>query len=129
MLSVTATLENVGNLILEHLQALRADSAGIREDIQEITQRPTGLGVAVGSIKPDLFDVYTEKASQHIRYDRLAARIEKIERRLELNWFGDSTSTIKAAEKRLFAVRNELKAPFLWHRAHTTQPVCCRGAT
>ena len=85
MLSVTATLENVGNLILEHLRALRADSAGIREDIQEITQRPTGLGVAVGSIKPDRFDLYTEKASQHIRYDRLVARIEKIERLLELN--------------------------------------------
>ena len=77
-------MENVENLILEHLRALRADSAGIREDIQEIKQRLTGLEVAVGSIKRDLGDLYTENASQHIRYDRLAARIEKIERRLEL---------------------------------------------
>jgi regulator of replication initiation timing len=78
-------MENVDNLILEHLRALRADSAGIREDIQEIKQRLTGLEVANGGIKRDLGDLYTENASQHIRYDRLAARIEKIERRLEVN--------------------------------------------
>lgn len=78
-------MENVEKPILEHLRALRADSAGIREDIQEIKQRLTGLEGAVSGVTRDLGDLYPENASQHIRYDRLAARIEKIERRLELS--------------------------------------------
>ena len=76
---------NVDNIILEHLRAMRADLSGIRDDMSEVKQRLTGLEVAVGGIKRDTGDLYTENASQHIRYDRLAARIEKIERRLELS--------------------------------------------
>ena len=78
-------MENVENIILEHLRAMRADISGIRDDMSEVKQRLTGLEVAVGGIKRDAGDLYTENASQHIRYDRLAARIEKIERRLELS--------------------------------------------
>ena len=78
-------MENVENIILEHLRAMRADVAGIREDMQEVNQRLIGLEAGVGCLKRDTGDLYTENANQHIRYDRLASRIEKIERRLELN--------------------------------------------
>ena len=78
-------MENVENLILEHLRAMRADLAGIRDDTQEVKQRLSGLEAGVGGLKRDAGDLYTENASQHVRYDRLAAGIEKIERRLELN--------------------------------------------
>ena len=77
-------MEHGENLILEHLRAMRADVAGIREDVQEIKQRLSGLEAGVGGLKRDMGDLYTENASQHVRYDRLASRIEKIERRLEL---------------------------------------------
>ena len=77
-------MENVENLILEHLRAMRADVAGIREDMQEVKQRLSGLEAGVGGLKRDMGDLYTENASQHVRYDRLASRIEKIERRLEI---------------------------------------------
>ena len=78
-------MENVENIILEHLRAMLADVAGIREDMQEVKQRLSGLEAGVGGLKRDTGDLYTENAGQHVRYDRLAARIEKIERRLELN--------------------------------------------
>ncbi len=64
---------------------MRGDIAVIREDVQEVKQRFSGLEAGVGGLKRDASDVYTENASQHVRYDRLAARIEKIEWRLELN--------------------------------------------
>jgi len=53
--------------------------------MQEVKQRLSGLQAGVGGLKRDTADLYTENASQHLRYDRLAVRIEKIERRLELH--------------------------------------------
>ena len=41
---------------------MRTDIAGIREDMQEVKQRLTGLEVATGRIKRDLGDLYTENA-------------------------------------------------------------------
>ena len=77
-------MENFDSIILEHLRAIRGDIAGIRDDMQEVKQRLSGLEAGIGGLKRDAADLYTENASQHLRYDRLAARIEKIERRLEL---------------------------------------------
>ena len=77
-------MENVEDIILEHLRAMRADIAGIRDDMLEVKQRFSGLQTGIGGLKRDAGDLYTENAGQHVRYARLAARIEKIERRLEL---------------------------------------------
>ena len=77
-------MENVENFILEHLGSIRADFAGMRDDIREIKQRLSNVESGIGSLKRDTADLYTENAAQHLRYDRLADRIEKIEKRLEL---------------------------------------------
>lgn len=77
-------MENVENLILEHLRSIRTDIAGMRDDIREIKQRLSNLESGIGSLKRDTADLYSENAAQHLRYDRLADRIEKIEKRLEL---------------------------------------------
>ena len=77
-------MENVDNLILEHLRAIRTDISGMRDDIREVKQRISNVEVGIGSLKRDTADLYTENAAQHMRYDRLAERIEKIEKRLEL---------------------------------------------
>ena len=77
-------MENVENFILEHLGSIRADIAGMRDDIREIKQRLSNVESGIGSLKRDTVDLYTENAAQHLRYDRLADRIEKIEKRLEL---------------------------------------------
>ena len=77
-------METAQKVIQKHLRAMRTDISGIREDMQEVKQRLNSLEAGVGGLKRDSGDLYTENAAQHVRYDRLAARIEKIERRLEL---------------------------------------------
>ncbi len=77
-------MENVENLILEHLRVIRTDVGALKEDAREIKQRLANLESAVGGIKRDLGDMYTEGATQHTRYDRLVERIERLEKRLEL---------------------------------------------
>ena len=78
-------MENVDNIILEHLRAMRADISCIRGDISEVRQRLTGLEFASGDIKRHTGNLYSEHASQNICHDRLTARMEKIERRIELS--------------------------------------------
>ncbi|MER2527518.1 MAG: hypothetical protein ABTR07_06290 [Candidatus Competibacter denitrificans] len=76
--------ESVENLILEHLRAIRADIVGIKEDVREIKQRLTSLEAAVAGLRRDNANLYGDVIDQHARYDRLAERIERIERRLDL---------------------------------------------
>ena len=77
-------MENVQNIIIEHLRAMRADIAGIREDMREVKQRLSGVEIGIGGLKRDAGDLYIENAAQHSRYDRLAERVERLEKRLEL---------------------------------------------
>jgi hypothetical protein len=59
--------ENIENLILEHLRAIRADIGGIKEDTREIKQRLTSLESAVAGLKRDNAALYEDIASQHGR--------------------------------------------------------------
>ena len=77
-------MDNIDNLILEHLRIIRADLSTVKDDVREIKTRVTSLEGAVGGLKRDSGDLYTEVAARHVRYDRLNDRIEKIERRLDL---------------------------------------------
>lgn len=77
-------MDNVENLILEHLRAIRADMGSVKDDLREVKQRLSSLESAVGGIKRDMGDLYTEDAIHHTRYDRLLERLERIEKRLEL---------------------------------------------
>jgi hypothetical protein len=45
--------DNVENLILEHLWAIRADIGGIKDDVREIKQRLTSLEAAVAGLRRD----------------------------------------------------------------------------
>lgn len=77
-------MQDVDNLILEYLPAIRADIAEIRNDVHEIKQRLSNVESGIGSLKRDAADLYSENAAPHVRYYRLADRIEKTEWRLEL---------------------------------------------
>lgn len=72
------------NLVLEHLRAMRADIAALRDDAREVKSRIGGLETTTAAIRRDLAEVYADIIGQHSRYDRLAERIERIEKRLEL---------------------------------------------
>ncbi len=76
--------DNVENLILEHLRAIRADIGGIKDDVREIKQRLTSLEAAIAGLRRDSSNLYGDVVDQHARYDRLVERVERIERRLDL---------------------------------------------
>lgn len=76
--------ENIDNLILEHLRYICTDLGGIKNNLSEINQRPNSLETSVAGLKRDNASVYGDIADQHMRYDRLVERVERIERHLDL---------------------------------------------
>ena len=76
--------DNIENLILEHLRAIRTDIGGIKDDVREIKQRLTSLEAAVAGLRRDNSNLYGDVIDQHARYDRLVERVERIEHRLDL---------------------------------------------
>ena len=63
-------MTEVENLILDHLRHMRSGMDGLREDMREVKTR---LGI-----------LENQYASMSSRLDRLDARVERIERRLDL---------------------------------------------
>ncbi len=76
--------DNVENLILEHLKKFQAEMASARERDIEILARLASIENTIASVKRDTADIYTELAGHNVRSDRMNARIERIEKRLEL---------------------------------------------
>jgi tetrahydromethanopterin S-methyltransferase subunit G len=69
--------EQVENLILEYLKAIRVDIALIKARLDDLTARVTSLENHVAIIVGDILRMNT-------RFDHLEMRIDRIERRLEL---------------------------------------------
>lgn len=77
-------MANIENLIIEHLRVIRADIATLKDDVREIKSRTTNIEAGIAGLKRDNAHSYSEIADQHMRYDKLAERIERIEKRLQL---------------------------------------------
>jgi hypothetical protein len=77
--------DNIENIILEHLRAIRADINSIRDDIREMKHRMIRLDGSMAGVKKDAAVQYETTATQHAAYDRLAERVERIERRLDIS--------------------------------------------
>jgi predicted nuclease with TOPRIM domain len=75
----------IDNSVLEHLRAIRSDLGTIKGDVREVKQRLTSLDISVAGLRTESGHLYGDLAEQDGRYDRLAERIERIERRLELS--------------------------------------------
>lgn len=75
---------NIDNLVFEQLRALRADVASVKEDTREIKTRLAVVESGIASLRRDNGDFASSIAAQHLSYDRLAERVERIERRLDL---------------------------------------------
>ena len=69
---------NLENLLLEHLRAIRSEQSAMRDDIREIKSRLISLERSMAGNYADIVD-------QHVKYDRITERLERIERRLELS--------------------------------------------
>ena len=82
-------MENVDNLIVEHhLKGLRSDIAGMRTEVQaefkDVKARMNHLEGSMAGIRRDNALGAEDFARQHVSIDSLVERIQRIERRLEL---------------------------------------------
>ena len=81
--------ESIDNLILEHLRMLRNEVAGMRaemhEEFRDVKLRLGSVETAVVSMRRDSTEQMGDVVRQQLRIDQLTDRLERIERRLELN--------------------------------------------
>ena len=74
----------VDNLVFEQLRFIRSELASVKEDTREIKTRMAVVESGIASLRRDNGDFATTLAVQHVSYDRLSDRIDRIERRLDL---------------------------------------------
>ena len=60
-------MENVDDNIIEHLHAMRADIASIKDDIREVKTRITHVEAGIASLKRDGVHQYDESAATNAR--------------------------------------------------------------
>ncbi len=76
--------DETANLILEHLRAMRRDIADMRADDGEIKRRLSQLEAGQADIIKILGNLAAADANQQLSADRLGERLDRIERRLDL---------------------------------------------
>lgn len=77
-------MENVDNLIPEHLRAIRTDFDSIKDDMRDLKLRIGNMEVGQANLMQHLGHHASASAQQHLSYDRIIERLEKLEKRLEL---------------------------------------------
>lgn len=77
--------ENIDNIIIEHLKAIRAEIADVKNDTADIKQRLHSIDTSVIDLRRNDVHIYEDSARQQINLDKLLERIKRIEKRLELS--------------------------------------------
>ena len=72
------------NLVLEHLKAIRADTAALRSILGEHGERLSRIEIGVSRYRRDQAEDAETVAHMEVRLDRLRDDIEMIKRRLDL---------------------------------------------
>lgn len=76
---------NVENIMLEHLKKIQGEQTAARERDQEILTRLSHIESGIARITRDESANYAEIVGDRHSVDKLKERIERIERRLEIN--------------------------------------------
>jgi hypothetical protein len=76
--------EIVDNLVLEHLKKIQGEQSASRERDSEILSRLAHIEMSVARLARDGADNFAEVIADRHAVDKLKERIERIERRLEL---------------------------------------------
>jgi len=79
------TPEELASVTLEHLRHIRARVDQIADDVTDLKLRMSGIESAMVLVKREINHGDEADARQQLSLDKLAARIERIERRLEIN--------------------------------------------
>jgi len=77
--------EDISNLIVEHLKAIRAELASVKADTVEIKDRLRSHDASIIELRRADVHVFEDQARQQVSIDALARRVERIESRLELS--------------------------------------------
>ena len=77
--------ENVENVILEHLKRFQMCHDRIEAKLGEVVTRIGSLEPSVAGLRRDFSHSEENSASISVRMDRLNDRLERVERRLDLN--------------------------------------------
>ena len=82
-------MENVDNIIIEHLKGLRSDVAAMRSDMQaefkDVKARLSHLDASMAGVRRDGALAAEDFARQQVSIGALVERIQRIEKRLELS--------------------------------------------
>lgn len=77
-------MDNIENLVLEHLREMRGKIDQMADDVREVKQRLSTVEATQGSILQHIGHLATTMAQQQHSFDRMAERVERIERRMDL---------------------------------------------
>jgi hypothetical protein len=79
------TPDELASVTLEHLRHIRARVDQIADDVIDLKLRMSGLEGGMARVKQEVVQGDETDIRQQITLDRLAARVERLERRLELS--------------------------------------------
>ncbi len=77
--------EGIENILLEHLKRFQAGQERIERDLREIKTRLSQLELSVAGVRGDIAHSAADQARQQMSFDGMSDRVDRIERRLELN--------------------------------------------
>jgi hypothetical protein len=76
--------EDVNNLVLEHLRAIRTDVRDLRDTLMDHGHRLTRIEIGLAGLRRDQSMDATGVAEMGLRIDRLTEKVQRIEHRLDL---------------------------------------------
>ncbi len=77
--------DKIENLILEHLKKFQVSQDRIESELKEIKNRLAHLEIGQGTIMQHIGHQASMSAQQQLSHDKLSDRVDRIEKRLELN--------------------------------------------
>lgn len=77
-------VNDISNLIVEHLKAIRAEIASVKADTVEIKERLRSHDASIIELRRADVHAFEDQARQQVSIDALTRHIERIESRLEL---------------------------------------------
>lgn len=80
----TGIMDNVENLILEHLKRFQSTQDRAERKLEDIIQRLGQVEISVANLHKDFAHSEVNIAGLSVRIDRINDRLDRIEKRLEL---------------------------------------------
>lgn len=79
------TAEELASVTLEHLRHIRGRVDQIADDVGELKMRMSNVEAGITRIRREVLQADETDIRQQITLDRLATRVERLERRLDLS--------------------------------------------